>query len=221
MISSLIILGTGGNCIDIQEAVNLINEKGPKQYNIKGFLDDDQTKWNSIISGCHVLGPLSSALNYEKCLFINGIGSPLSFAEKASVIKKTKVPDEKFARIIHPDSWVSPSARIGNGTVILSRVSISSNVKTGRHVMILPGVNIGHDSVIEDFSTIASGVTICGSVVIEKGCYIGANASIRGNIQIGKGALVGMGAVVIKDVPAGETVAGNPARALTVNKKFK
>jgi acetyltransferase-like isoleucine patch superfamily enzyme len=50
--------------------------------------------------------------------------------------------------------------------------------------------------------------------VIERGASIGSGATILGGVRIGEQALVGAGAVVTRDVAAGETVAGNPARPL-------
>ena len=43
---------------------------------------------------------------------------------------------------------------------------------------------------------------------------IGSNATILCGVTIGQGAIVGAGAVVTKDVPAGATVAGNPAKII-------
>jgi acetyltransferase-like isoleucine patch superfamily enzyme len=48
--------------------------------------------------------------------------------------------------------------------------------------------------------------------VIRAGARVGANATLLPGVVIGKGALVGAGAVVTRDVPAGATVYGNPAR---------
>ncbi len=61
---------------------------------------------------------------------------------------------------------------------------------------------VAHDWVIGDFVTFAPGVKCNGNIIIEDHAYIGT------------GAVVGMGAVVTKDVPAGATVVGNPARVM-------
>jgi len=50
--------------------------------------------------------------------------------------------------------------------------------------------------------------------VVERGASIGSGATILGGVRIGAAATVGAGAVVTRDVAAGETVAGNPARPL-------
>jgi acetyltransferase-like isoleucine patch superfamily enzyme len=50
--------------------------------------------------------------------------------------------------------------------------------------------------------------------VVERGATIGSGATILGGVRIGPGAMVGAGAVVTRDVAAGATVVGNPARAL-------
>jgi acetyltransferase-like isoleucine patch superfamily enzyme len=50
--------------------------------------------------------------------------------------------------------------------------------------------------------------------VIRRGAKIGANVTILPGVVVGEDALVGAGAVVVRDVPAGAVVAGNPARVI-------
>lgn len=47
---------------------------------------------------------------------------------------------------------------------------------------------------------------------------LGAHATLLGRIEIGEGAVVAAGSVVLADVPAHTTVAGNPARAKPVHR---
>jgi sugar O-acyltransferase (sialic acid O-acetyltransferase NeuD family) len=213
MVKSIIILGTGGNCIDILDTINEINLI-EKKYRVIGFLDDDKTKWGTNIYDIKVLGGLDSAIKYGHAFFINGIGSPNNFWEKEKIINKTGLGIDRFETIIHPKASVSKFSIIGKGTVILQQVTIASNVKIGNHVIVLANSVINHDDKIEDFVSIASGVCITGGVSLEKSCYIDSGSTIIGNIKIGKNSLVGMGSVVLKDVIAKSIVVGNPAKFL-------
>jgi sugar O-acyltransferase (sialic acid O-acetyltransferase NeuD family) len=211
----VIILGTGGNCIDILDTIDAINgARAEIVYTCKGFLDDDENKWGLEFHGVKVLGSLSNAQNYDNCYFVNGIGSPTNFWRKQVIIRKTFQPIERFETIVHPTASVSRLSTIGRGVVLLQHVTITSNVRIGDHVIVLPNTVISHDDVIGDYTCIAGGVCISGGVEIGTSCYIGTNASVIGNITIGDYCLVGMGSVVLHDVSENTVVAGNPARVL-------
>ena len=108
---------------------------------------------------------------------------------------------------------------MGEGSIICGFVHLTSNIKIGKGFHANIYSYIAHDCVIGDFVTFAPRVSCNGNVHIEDHAYIGTGAVLRQGtpdkpLIIGKGAIVGMGAVVTKDVPAGVTVVGNPARPL-------
>ena len=53
---------------------------------------------------------------------------------------------------------------------------------------------------------------VCIPTLVKRGASIGSGAVLLCGITIGENAMIGAGSVVTKDVPAGATVAGNPAR---------
>jgi sugar O-acyltransferase (sialic acid O-acetyltransferase NeuD family) len=212
-LKKIVILGTGGNSIDILDTINDINSLNLSySYECIGFLDDNEQLWGKTLHGVKVLGPLCDASELKNCCFVNGIGAPSNFWQKASIISKTGVSSEKFETIVHPSAVVSRTAHIGRGTVIFQNVTITSNVKIGHHVIILPNVVISHDDIIGDYTCITAGVCISGGVNIGKLCYLGTNSAIIGNVQIGDYSLVGMGAVVLESVAQNSVVVGNPAK---------
>lgn len=212
---SLIILGTGGNCVDILDAVLAINESLPApRYAVRGFLDDHPALWKTGLEGYPVLGPLSAAGEHPDCFFVNGIGSFRNYWRKPQILSGTRLPPDRFETIIHPRASVSRSASLGAGTVVLPNATISSRARIGHHVIILPNAVVSHDVVVGDYSCIASAACLAGNVRVGNACYLGANCSVANDVVLGDSSLVGMGAVVLEDVPSVTVVVGNPARAI-------
>ncbi|CAN5299156.1 UDP-3-O-(3-hydroxymyristoyl)glucosamine N-acyltransferase [soil metagenome] len=83
---------------------------------------------------------------------------------------------------------------VGEGTKIDNLVQIGHNVQMGRHVLVV------------------SQVGISGSTVVGDGAVLGGQAGFGGHLHVGDGARVGAQAGVTRDVAAGETVSGYPAR---------
>jgi len=108
----------------------------------------------------------------------------------------------------------------GAGALLSPFVTLTSNIRIGVHFHANLYSYVEHDCVIGDYVTFAPGVRCNGNVVVEDFAYVGSGAMLRQGrpgkpLVIGRGAVVGMGAVVLDDVPAGITVAGNPARRIS------
>jgi UDP-2-acetamido-3-amino-2,3-dideoxy-glucuronate N-acetyltransferase len=125
--------------------------------------------------------------------------------------------------------------RIGDGTRIGTFVEIQRGAVVGArckiqsHTFICDGVTIGDEVFVghgvmfvndkrprattDDGSLQSSDEWELLRTVVEDRASIGSGAVILGGVRIGSTAVVGAGAVVTKDVPAGEVVAGVPARS--------
>ena len=85
---------------------------------------------------------------------------------------------------------------IGENTKIDNLVQIAHNVRVGRNCVM------------------AAHTGVSGSVTIGDGVQFGGRAGVADHLTIGTGARVGAAAGVMKDIPAGETWGGFPARPI-------
>lgn len=107
------------------------------------------------------------------------------------------------------------------GVTIGDRVLIGENVCISRgtidDTILESGVkidslsHIAHNCCWHKNAAAAAPCRTNGSTVVEENAYL-AGAIVRNQCTIGENAFVGLGAVVVKDVPPGATVVGNPAK---------
>jgi maltose O-acetyltransferase len=106
--------------------------------------------------------------------------------------------------------------RMGDGVFLNFNCVILDvcEVMIGERTQIAPGVQILTADHPRDPRQRARGLEFGRPVRIGRNAWIGAGALILPGVTIGDDALVGAGSVVTRDVPAGATVVGNPARVL-------
>jgi len=182
-------------------------------YAFAGFIDDAPGKQGSDRHGHRVM-PRAALDAFPDAHVLAVPGSPLSYGGRCEAIEGLRLPNHRFARVIHPRASISPLATIGHNVLLMAGVVVTSNARIGNHVCVLPNTVIHHDVVVNDWSLVGASVIIAGGAVIEENCYVGSGTSVMNGLRVGKAALVGLGSNVIRDVPAGSTVAGNPARRL-------
>lgn len=106
---------------------------------------------------------------------------------------------------IQRDVEVGPRCRIQSHSFLCSGVLLEADVFVGHGVIF---INDRHPSV----AAARAGTWQLQRTVVRQGASIGSGALIFGGVTIGANATIGAGALVLKDVAAGTTVAGVPAR---------
>lgn len=173
---------------------------------VKGFYDDDASK--KTLQGVPVLGNTDDH-TAEMVPCIISIGDNRI---RKHVVDSITV--DKYARAVHPSAVLSPSVKVGVGTVVMARATVNVDSIIGNHVIINTSASVDHDCQIGDYSHIAPNSTLCGGITVGEGTLIGAGAVVIPNVKIGKWAKIGAGAVVVKDVPDFSLAIGNPARVV-------
>lgn len=120
-------------------------------------------------------------------------------------------------------SLIHAGARIGKNCTVGSHCNIC-HCQIGSGVSIQTACHITKGTLIEDNVFVGPGVITLNDPLVagrgmkaptfREGAKIGGGTVVLPGITIGRHATVGSGAIVTKDVPAGSTVVGNPARVL-------
>jgi UDP-perosamine 4-acetyltransferase len=116
--------------------------------------------------------------------------------------------------IVSAYSYISPSAKVNSGVVVMPGAIIGANTTIGTGAIINTGCSIDHDGIIEDFVHIAPGCRLAGNVTVGANALLGIGTVVIPQRIIGRAATTGAGSVIIRNVPEGETWVGCPATAI-------
>lgn len=174
------------------------------------FLDDDLALLGRTFDGVKVGGTVTNLA--EESYVIAGVGLP---AVKVRLVELATARRARFLSVQHQSAvWMSEPQESRVGVFLAAGAVLTVDVQLGSHVAVLNNATVGHDTVVGDYSTICPNASVSGYCRIGSRVFVGAGAVILPHITIGDDAVIGAGAVVTKDVPAGATVVGNPAREL-------
>lgn len=206
----LIIIGAGGMGRQVLSFAKSCNGYG-KEYDIKGFLDDNPHAMEGFPGYPPVLGTVDGYRVETDDVFFNSIGD---IQAKKRCIQKIQDKGGDFLTLVHPTAQVSPDTKIGQGCMIGSYVGIGVETTIGDFCLIQSKATIGHDVHVDDYARIDCNVVLIAGVNVGKDVCIHTSAVVNHDVKLGDGCIVGAMSFVIKNVRPGQTVFGNPARVI-------
>ncbi len=120
----------------------------------------------------------------------------------------------KFIALIHPHAVLADGVKVGDGTVVMAGAIINTDSVIDEACIVNTSAIIDHDCNIAAGAHISPGAALAGGVSVGSESWVGIGACVKQLVKIGASVVVGAGSVVLRDIPEGETVVGNPARAL-------
>ncbi len=213
MIARVILVGAGDHGRGVLEILLARREAGLPAPEPVGFVDDGPRRHATRPGGVPVLGPVDMLLERRE----PDLGIVLAIASadaKRALAARLEPAGLPYVTIVHPSAILGRGTTVAPGAIVGAGVVVAYDTRIEPHVTINLNATVGHDCLVGEFATIAPGVNVTGRVTIGAGAEIQTNATIVPGVTVGENARVGPGSVVLRDVPAGVAVFGNPARVM-------
>ena len=210
----LIILGAGGFAREVRWLLTELDTG--HRYDFAGYAVSDLSRLGERDARDEVVGDLDWLASHRDSFaaLAFGIGNPGAKHRIAAQLDAL-LPDVEWPSLVHASARLHrPSARLGRGVVVCAGVLGTVNLVLEDFAMVNLGCTLGHEAVLGRCAVLNPTVNISGGVTLGDRVLVGTGAQVLQYVHVGDDATVGAGAVVTKDVPAGVTVVGIPAKPL-------
>ena len=203
----LLIAGAGGHGKVVAEAALATG-----RWERIAFVDDRHAQLSDVL-GHPVLGGIDDASRF-RAEYADAVVAIGNARVRLHVMDRLKSEGFGLPLVIHPSAWVSPSAVLGDGTVVFAMAAVNACAVIGRGGIVNTGATVDHDCRLGDGVHVCPGAHVAGDVVLADAVWVGIGASVTNGLHVGGDVVIGAGAVVVSDVENGVTVAGVPATVI-------
>ena len=207
MKKKLILIGAGAYGREVRDLATEMEAVLGKDcpWRLAGFLDDRKHLPSLRLP---ILGDPATYVPQDDDVFVCAVGDPKHRLKYAALIRDR---GGVFVTLVEPSAKVGGQTEIESGAIIGPFCVVSCDIRIGPDAVLAAHVTVGHDVQIGSGSFLGASTFLGGGSVVGEGVRIYPHASILPGVRIGDGAIVGAGSVVVRSVPAGQTVFGVPA----------
>jgi sugar O-acyltransferase (sialic acid O-acetyltransferase NeuD family) len=186
----LIVLGAGGHGLSVLDAAVSAG------YTPVGLMDSHLQG-----SSAHGFPLLRSFDGVDFSEVEIGLGIGHNFAREAAFLKlRQQFPKAHFPSIVHATAWVSPTASLAEGSVVLAHASVGPMAVVGAGAILNTGATLDHESRLSAFASLSPGAHTGGKVTIGERAMVGLNAGLLQGTTIGEDTVIGAHSLVRSDV---------------------
>lgn len=206
---NIVIFGSSGHAKVIVEIIKKMNS-----HNVVGYIDSFKAI-GEVTLGIPIIGSEDDLPTLMDKYDIKGgivaIGDNYTRKKVVERIKEIS-PSLKFLTAIHPNSVISDSVNIGEGSVVMAGAVVNACVSIGKFCIINTNASVDHDCKLYDFVSLAPKVGLGGSCTIGHLSAVGIGTNLIHGVVIGENCVVGAGSLVLEDFEDNLISYGTPAK---------
>tara|TARA_Y100000590_G_scaffold458083_1_gene612064 strand:- start:2 stop:652 length:651 start_codon:yes stop_codon:yes gene_type:complete len=181
----IILIGGGGHALSCADVI-----ESKKDYVIAGVVlknkkDKNKNKFN-VVGYENDLLKLRKKYKYAHI----AVGQIKNYKIRFELYKILKKYNYILPPLIPKFSYVSPKAKIEEGTILMNGTIVNSNARIGKNCIINTGVIIEHGAKIGNFNHISTGVIINGDVKIGEKNFIGSGTILYNQANVGSKKII-------------------------------
>lgn len=208
----LLIIGARGWGREVYAAAIGTKAYRDGEYDVKGFLDSKADAFEGLKGNYPpiICAPEDYEIQPDDVFFV-AMGEPKWRRYYAEMMQ---AKGAQFISIVDDGANINPNSTIEEGCFIPRWSVVSDNAHLRKHVMIHSYVTVSHDVIVNDYSSIESYCFLGGGAAVGEDSVIHVRSNILPHKRVGNNVVVGTNSVVIRNVPDGQHVLGNPAKKI-------
>lgn len=200
----MLLIGGGGHCracIDVVESTRLYEIVGIVEA--KRAVPDPKMPYPVIGDD----GDLPDLIQQTPHCLIT-VGQLKSAAVRYRLFHELKNLGAVFPTIISPLAYVSKTAQLCEGTIVMHQALVNAYAQIGENGIVNSQALVEHDAVVGAHTHLSTGCRVNGGVTLGNECFVGSGAVIKQGVTIADKVVIGANSTVLSDITEADVFSG-------------